>query len=174
MATLTTAQACRRLRMSHHTFMRWCGLLSITGEKHQHDRRYRLVTEEDVERIQAARAELRIATTLSVASVLPLPPLDPPPSAPVVPRPAQRAVGMTGHSPGHHESLPDGWIAWIRLSEELGLPGTTARRFIDKRLIPFHEGEWDSGVADRPFKYALDPEQQEAARQIVQARRPRA
>lgn len=172
MGTITTREACRRLGVSHHTFLRWAKLLQIEPITHPYDKRYRFIDEDDLDRLRQARADL-----FASASVVPVGPpvlLEPLSSTPAAPRPVQRAPGArsrVGHSAGHHPPLPDGWVAWIRLSEELDIPGTSARRFTAEHIIPFEEGIWDSGVANRPYRHALSPDQQITARQIISARR---
>lgn len=180
---LKRKEAAQYLRIEPKTLDDWVKRagMAYAGDTSGLDKRVKLLSEEQVRELagihgrpfrsieeRLSELEQRLESLETVRR--PFVPLDPLPSIPATPRPVQRVVASsyTGHhSAGHHDPLPDGWVAWIRFSEDLGIPGTTARRYLHDRVIPFEQGAWDSGVANRPYEYALTPEQQEEARRII-------
>lgn len=173
MQMVTLGDACTQLGVTRRTLDKWLRRFNVTPTKHEHDTRFHLIPEEVIDQIREARAQMPPTHSKPVSRFTPL--LDPLPSIPATPRPVQRVVASSstgGHSPGHHDPLPEGWVAAINwLDRELGVAQTTARRYLDTNQIPHHTGEWDSGNASKPFLYALDLEQQEEARLFVARKR---
>jgi hypothetical protein len=160
---LTTAQACRALGMSWHSFARWCERLNIAepSVRHPYDLRLRMVRMSTVDAIRAARAQMP-------ASMPPVRPTEAPRGrAPARRLPTRKtADGLPSASDG--DTLPEGLISAEECAHTLGVSAENVR----KAMKPKPNGKPPRlrGVPGGPWmkhggkvKYALDAEGQAEA-----------
>ncbi|MBF6592058.1 MAG: hypothetical protein IVW57_16235 [Ktedonobacterales bacterium] len=119
----TLGAACAALRLSRRTLAKWCSRLDIVPTPHGYDRRYRLLSDEEVRRVADARAQMPDAATRLPPSPRPRPhqPLSPAPPRPVTARTsddasdafryrAQAARWLQAH--GVNALTPKNWPGW--------------------------------------------------------------
>lgn len=152
---LTTAQACRALHMSWHSFMRWCKRLGLEGqvERHPYDFRLRMVKQSLIDQIAEARSQM------------------PGMSAPI-PLPAIKRSHAPLRSPegaGMDSELPEGLVAVHTWLVTHGLDdahrGTWKKAYDTGRfsaiIVCPDEGGWR--VGETHVRYALDAAGRRAA-----------
>lgn len=128
----TLGEACTQLRVSRRTLDKWLKRLEIEPQKHPRDWRYFTITDDQVQQIREARAEMPGAQSVPYTRNTPLgsPALGAYVSTrPPAPRPAA----------SHHrepEDLPVGAIWLVDLARECGMNTRTARDHADAGTIP--------------------------------------
>lgn len=138
---LTLDQAARQLGISEKTLRRWLALIDppITPTTHRYDRRYRMLSEDDVARIRAERDTLpeknasRTPISRPQAHQTGATPLDVSGQGPM---PARLPVAAPTRT-----NLPTGMMGRQEAALTHGIPLTTLRRWCDEGRI-----ETDSGA----------------------------
>lgn len=139
-------EAARQLGISEKTLRRWLRIVEppITPTRHRYDRRYQLISEEDVEVIRVARSEKPGVTGVTQAPMLSV--RSPQPNLAGValadresPQPPRQRPSAGALSASFF--LPDGLVSRSELASQHGVPLTTMRRWCDEGHI-----ETDSGV----------------------------
>lgn len=136
---LTTAEACRTLGMSWHTFARWCERLEIAepSERHPYDLRLRMVRMSTVEQIRQARSEMPV--NLPPVRVTASPARPAPARRPQLPPPSESPPSA---SEGAIPDLPDGYVTLEQFCRDHGVPRTTAMQDVKGR---WRAGQWKAG-----------------------------
>lgn len=124
MRTVTLGQAAAELNVTRRTLAKWLKRLQIAPSRHHADTRFWTLTDEQVEQIRAARAEMPQA-----APALPRlarPALLPPALSPLLPAPLPRPAALSSlsreiHEPRPGDTFPVGWIAVSTFARTHGL-----------------------------------------------------
>lgn len=148
----TIGEACQRLGIGRVTLEKWMDRLHIVPEKHPQDWRYRVLTDEQVQRIADERAKMpgHINKHLYVALRSPSAgSMARDASLTLAPLPRQRPLQRDSFT-----ALPDGMMSRSDAAEAHNVPLTTLRRWCDEGRVETHTGIYGGEHGRRPV---IDP-----------------
>ncbi len=154
----TLDQAARHLGISEKTLRRWLRLCKppITPVEHPLDRRYHVITPEELQRVADLRAQLPATQNSPFAPVTHPQPRQAalPRAAGTFPIPTARKARRTPQSDGGG-MLPDGAMSKEDASRLHNVPMTTLRRWCDAGRIEVDPGEYGGEGGRFPVKHPL-------------------
>jgi len=118
MQRVTLREARATLGISYPTLRKWIRRLGIDRVQHPRDERFWTLTDEQVDAIRAARAEMPGSTAVAIRRPTPI-----------------RTIG----------SLPDGLVSWHSFAAMHHIPEMTAAKAISVGRLPIVAGHWKAG-----------------------------
>lgn len=154
--------ACTELHIGRTTLEKWCKRLAITPTRHPRDYRFWVISDEELEAIREARAEMPapFASGAHTTSTThrPLATERIQTSTPQAHRSDLALSAMYKSNPGA-DDLPEGWVSWRSFAQAHGVPASTVQKAIDVGRLTVTRGRWKVGQSW--CLGALDPEQQQ-------------
>lgn len=146
----TLDEACRTLRLSRKTLRKWLDRLSIEPQQHPYDQRFYTITDEDLQRVKDARAQMPGARQTPTYTPAYIPSesykaLRAKSDEETVRDVSPSVVSLPRRAPLQRESfmeLPDGMMGKQDAALRHGLPLTTLRRWVQEGKIETARGEY--------------------------------